>query len=214
MGYREQSQRGSGTSESVDNLISSPDSPSNPDLVAPNTLSTHTLENQSAEAISIALPKAPDLSDQRIQDPNDPNIFYEPLIVVSLEQIQDKEFIERHKEIRRSYCLKGLDDKSTIDDIASRLSDFAASAQPDFCRIVYDWGVEKHGRESIPLWDYQFDTHVALVVGNEGSGIRQKTLEHCDTVVQIPMMHDVESLNASVTAGIVSYEVLRQRKNS
>jgi hypothetical protein len=149
MGYREQSQRGSGTSESVDNLISSPDSPSNPDLVAPNTLSTHTLENQSAEAISIALPKAPDLSDQRIQDPNDPNIFYEPLIVVSLEQIQDKEFIERHKEIRRSYCLKGLDDKSTIDDIASRLSDFAASAQPDFCRIVYDWGVEKHGRESI-----------------------------------------------------------------
>lgn len=73
---------------------------------------------------------------------------------------------------------------------------------------------DQHGRESIPLWDYQFDTHVALVVGNEGSGIRQKTLEHCDTVVQIPMMHDVESLNASVTAGIVSYEVLRQRKNS
>ncbi len=70
---------------------------------------------------------------------------------------------------------------------------------------------DQDGRESIPLWDYQFDTHIAVVVGNEGSGIRPKTLEHCDTVVQIPMLHDVESLNASVTAGIVSYEVLRQR---
>lgn len=72
---------------------------------------------------------------------------------------------------------------------------------------------DQDGRESIPLWKYDFDTHVAIVVGNEGSGIRQKTLEHCDTVVQIPMLHDVESLNASVTAGIVSYEVLRQRGN-
>lgn len=70
---------------------------------------------------------------------------------------------------------------------------------------------DQNGRESIPLWNYQFDTHVAIVVGNESSGIRQKTLEHCDTVVQIPMLHNVESLNASVTAGIVSYEVLRQQ---
>ncbi len=77
-------------------------------------------------------------------------------------------------------------------------------------------GLSSHdqtGRESIPLWKYNFDTHVAIVVGNEGSGVRQKTLEHCDTVVQIPMVHDVESLNASVTAGIVSYEVLRQRSD-
>ncbi len=78
-------------------------------------------------------------------------------------------------------------------------------------------GLSSHdqtGRATIPLWDYEFDSHVAVVVGNEGTGIRVKTLEHCDTLVQIPMMHNVESLNASVTTGIVCYEVMKQRKNS
>lgn len=77
-------------------------------------------------------------------------------------------------------------------------------------------GLSSHdqtGKESLPLWDYQFDTHVVIVVGNEGEGVRQKTLEHCDALVQIPMHHEVESLNASVTVGVVCYEVMRQRNN-
>jgi 23S rRNA (guanosine2251-2'-O)-methyltransferase len=53
--------------------------------------------------------------------------------------------------------------------------------------------------------------HVAIVIGNEGSGVREKTMEHCDTLLQIPMTNDVESLNASVTVGIVAYEILKQR---
>lgn len=75
-------------------------------------------------------------------------------------------------------------------------------------------GLSSHdqvGRKTVPLWDYEFDSHVAIVIGNEGVGIRVKTLEHCDTLVQIPMMNDVESLNASVTTGIVCYEVMRQQ---
>ncbi len=75
-------------------------------------------------------------------------------------------------------------------------------------------GLSSHnqeGKKSMQLWDYQFDSHIAIVIGNEANGIREKTMEHCDTLLQIPMQNDVESLNASVTAGIVCYEVVRQR---
>lgn len=76
-------------------------------------------------------------------------------------------------------------------------------------------GLSSHdqgGQESDSLWSYKFDdAHSAVIIGSEAEGIRAKTLEHCDTILKIPMSRDVESLNASVTAGIVCYEVLKQR---
>ena len=62
------------------------------------------------------------------------------------------------------------------------------------------------------LWGYQFSEPTAVVVGNEAEGLRVKTREHCDTIVSIPMKNDVESLNASVSAAIVCYEIIRQQK--
>ncbi len=53
---------------------------------------------------------------------------------------------------------------------------------------------------------------VALVVGNEGKGIRRLVREHCDFVVQIPVYGKVQSLNASVAGALVMYEVARQRR--
>lgn len=61
------------------------------------------------------------------------------------------------------------------------------------------------------LWQYNFDTPTAVVVGGEGDGIRAKTKEHCDVLLSIPMENQVESLNASVTAALVCYEIKRQR---
>lgn len=76
-------------------------------------------------------------------------------------------------------------------------------------------GLSSHdqgGQESDSLWSYKFDdAHSAVIIGSEAEGIRAKTLEHCDTILKIPMSRDVESLNASVTAGIVCYEIVRQR---
>ncbi len=51
---------------------------------------------------------------------------------------------------------------------------------------------------------------VALVVGNEGSGISRLTREHCDMLIKIPMIGKVNSLNASVASAIAMYEVTRQ----
>ncbi len=62
------------------------------------------------------------------------------------------------------------------------------------------------------LWDLEVDRPLAFVIGNEGSGIRQKTLEHCDYRITIPMYNKVESLNASVSAALISYE-WRRKKN-
>lgn len=56
------------------------------------------------------------------------------------------------------------------------------------------------------LWDLEVDRPLAFVVGNEESGISQKTLEHCDYTFRIPMKNDVESLNASVSAALLCYE--------
>jgi len=52
---------------------------------------------------------------------------------------------------------------------------------------------------------------VALVIGGEGRGVRPLVADHCDGRVHIPMSGRVASLNASVAAGILLYEVLRQR---
>jgi len=53
---------------------------------------------------------------------------------------------------------------------------------------------------------------VALVVGNEGKGIRRNVLEHCDRTVTIPMRGHVESFNVATAAAILCYEVRRQQR--
>lgn len=57
-----------------------------------------------------------------------------------------------------------------------------------------------------------FKDNVAIVVGSEGEGIKQLTAKLCDDVVTIPECGKINSLNASVAAGIVLYEIVRQRR--
>ena len=62
-----------------------------------------------------------------------------------------------------------------------------------------------------PMYELDFKGPVALVIGNEGSGVRQLVREHCDFIASIPVRGEIESLNASVAAGILLYEVVRAR---
>jgi tRNA G18 (ribose-2'-O)-methylase SpoU len=52
---------------------------------------------------------------------------------------------------------------------------------------------------------------LALLLGDEGSGVSDVILKACDQVVKIPMSSGAESLNVSVAAGIMIYEVMKQR---
>ena len=52
---------------------------------------------------------------------------------------------------------------------------------------------------------------IGLVIGNEGSGVSRLVREKCDYVVSVPMKGDIDSLNASVAAGVLAYEIVRQR---
>ena len=53
---------------------------------------------------------------------------------------------------------------------------------------------------------------IGLVIGNEGSGVSRLVKEHCDFKSAIPMSGDIDSLNASVAAGVLAFEIVRQRK--
>ena len=52
---------------------------------------------------------------------------------------------------------------------------------------------------------------IGLVIGNEGSGVSRLVKEKCDFISSIPMKGDIDSLNASVAAGVLAFEVVRQR---
>lgn len=66
------------------------------------------------------------------------------------------------------------------------------------------YGLAMEGATSLP--EEKFDTPAAFVIGNEGAGIREKTLEACDIALSIPMHARTESLNAAVSAAVVFYE--------
>ena len=54
---------------------------------------------------------------------------------------------------------------------------------------------------------------IGLVIGNEGEGVSRLVREKCDFTASIPMKGDIDSLNASVAAGVLAYEIVRQRLN-
>ncbi len=56
-------------------------------------------------------------------------------------------------------------------------------------------------------------TSVAIVIGNEGEGMSRLVKEKCDYIISIPMIGHVESLNASVSASLLMYEILRKKLN-
>lgn len=76
---------------------------------------------------------------------------------------------------------------------------------------LWIYGLDMEGASNI--YDTDFSGPIGLVVGNEGSGISKLVLENCDFVVKIPMTGHIESLNASVSAAISMYEIVRQKNN-
>lgn len=63
-------------------------------------------------------------------------------------------------------------------------------------------------------WDADFVRPMALVLGGEDKGVRRLVRERCDYLLSLPLMGNITSLNVSVAAGVLLYEVLRQRRRN
>jgi 23S rRNA (guanosine2251-2'-O)-methyltransferase len=74
---------------------------------------------------------------------------------------------------------------------------------------IWIYGADMHGTQY--CYDADLKGAVALVIGSEGKGISKLTKSKCDVLVKIPMVGKVNSLNASVACGMISYEILKQR---
>lgn len=75
---------------------------------------------------------------------------------------------------------------------------------------VWVFGADMDGED---YTNTDFDTPCALVIGNEGKGIGTLTAKKCDGIISLPMCGKINSLNASVAAGVLMYEVVRKRRN-
>lgn len=88
----------------------------------------------------------------------------------------------------------------------------------DLCSLLYQfkekgilsYAAHLQGEQSYDKEDYRGGT--AILIGNEGNGLREEIVEIADRKVQIPMCGKVESLNAAIAASILMFEVYRQRR--
>ena len=61
------------------------------------------------------------------------------------------------------------------------------------------------------MYDLELTGPIGLVIGNEGNGVSELVRKSCDLTASIPMKGEIDSLNASVAAGVLAYEIVRQR---
>ena len=114
---------------------------------------------------------------------------------------------------RRSAGLTAVVDKASAGAAehmaVARVPNLPAALQELKKRGLWVYGTAADGTSE--LWKTDFSGAVALVIGSEGDGMGRLVRESCDIIVSLPMKGRVSSLNASVAAGIVMYEVMRQR---
>jgi 23S rRNA (guanosine2251-2'-O)-methyltransferase len=92
-----------------------------------------------------------------------------------------------------------------VTNIARTLEDLKA-------QNIWTVGLDERGAQSYESLDYNMDC--AIVLGAEGKGLHDLVARKCDFLVSIPMLGKVPSLNVSVAAGVVLYEVVRQRRKT
>lgn len=150
----------------------------------------------------------------------------EPAFLLVLDQVQDPHNL--------GACLRTADAVGVHGIIVTK--DNAVGITPTVCKVasgaaetvpIYQvtnlarvlrwlqeqqiWIMGAAGEASQTLYQQRLDMPLAVVMGAEGSGMRHLTRQHCDFLVKIPMTGHVESLNVSVAAGILLYEVFRQK---
>ena len=94
--------------------------------------------------------------------------------------------------------------------LVARVPNLAAALQTMKDRGLWIYGAEAGGGS--PLWKTDMKGPICLVIGSEGAGMSRLVREACDFVMDIPLMGQVNSLNASAAAAVLLYEIVRQRQ--
>lgn len=90
----------------------------------------------------------------------------------------------------------------------ARVSNLAATIEDLKKKNIWVYCADMDGQ---PWCKTDFSGGCALVIGNEGKGVGRLIKEKCDITVSLPMLGEINSLNASVAGGIIMYEIARQR---
>lgn len=114
---------------------------------------------------------------------------------------------------RRSASLNATVAKSASGALeymrVARVTNIAAEIDKLKSQGVWVFGADMEGKD---YTTFDYSAPVAIVIGNEGNGIGRLVSQKCDELISLPMFGKINSLNASVAAGILMYEVVRKRK--
>jgi 23S rRNA (guanosine2251-2'-O)-methyltransferase len=94
----------------------------------------------------------------------------------------------------------------------AKVTNIARTLEELKARDIWTVGLDERGKQDYDSIDYKMNC--ALVLGAEGKGLHDLVAKKCDFLVSIPMLGQVPSLNVSVAAGVVLYEVVRQRRKT
>ena len=92
----------------------------------------------------------------------------------------------------------------------AKVTNIARTVEELKAKNLWTIGLDERGPQTYDSLDYKMDC--AVVLGAEGKGVHDLVLKKCDFVVSIPMLGKVPSLNVSVAAGVILYEIVRQRQ--
>src|SRR6266849_4755493 len=92
----------------------------------------------------------------------------------------------------------------------AKVTNIARTVEELKAKNLWIVGLDERGKQNYDALDYHMDC--AIVLGSEGNGVHDLVAKKCDCLVSIPMLGKVPSLNVSVAAGVMLYEVVRQRK--
>ncbi|HTR67053.1 MAG TPA: 23S rRNA (guanosine(2251)-2'-O)-methyltransferase RlmB [Terriglobales bacterium] len=94
----------------------------------------------------------------------------------------------------------------------AKVTNIARTLEELKSKNVWTVGLDERGPQNYDSLDYKMDC--AIVLGAEGKGLHDLVRKKCDFLVSIPMLGKVPSLNVSVAAGVVLYEIVRQRRKT
>ncbi|OAI13839.1 23S rRNA (guanosine(2251)-2'-O)-methyltransferase RlmB [Methylomonas koyamae] len=179
-------------------------------------------KNHQGIVVAVELPAM--RNEDRLK--SDVEALTEPAFYLILDQVQDPHNL--------GACLRTADAVGAHGVVVTK--DNAAGITPTVCKVasgaaetvpVYQvtnlartlrwlkeqniWIMGAAGEAGQTIYDMKLDMPLALVMGAEGSGMRHLTRQHCDFLVKIPMLGQVGSLNVSVAAGVLLYEIFRQK---